>query len=137
MATLLNDLGNYSKANKKLVNYYNSISNNHSYTLDVFDLLQNDIRYCYGVFLDFFFHYGIIMDVNRYGYSLYLVDITIQDKFPYPPFFYSRFDGNTYIARKYTTLRNYKVPKSTFQSKRVIQYNMRKAILDGMTFLNI
>lgn len=137
---ILKALSNTTQANKKLVNYYNNIHNvSLAAQIDLFKLLERDIRLVYGVFVDFFSYYGIIIDVNHLGYSIYVTDDNetfkeVLNNSSAREFLFDYKDGVFYIARKYTTERTHDLTDVPLNAQ--IQYNMYEAIVCAMKWLN-
>lgn len=125
----------YKEANKKLVAYYNGIQNTElAATIDLFKLLEKDIRLYYGVFVDFLAWYGIIIDVNADGFSVYVNSDNEQYNSAGKDFLFDVIDGTYYIAHCYTTKNNHDL--SNIPTNFRVQYNMYCAILRAMSWLN-
>lgn len=137
MFDILKGLEETDNANEMLVSYYNGIQNiDLANTIELLDLLRKDIRLYYGVFVDFFFWYGIIIDVNTKGYSVYVNENNKEYNSPARDFLFDEINGDYYIAHSYITKGNHHIPKD-IPLNCVVQYHMYCAITRTMKWLNI
>lgn len=130
---IISYLAKTGNANKKFKTYYESIRNQDVLKVPLKRLLQIDIRYSYGIFLDFFHWHNIILDVNTKGFSAYLIKYS-ED---IPKFVFEEYEGDFYIARRYITLNNYKIPTEIQNNYLSLQYNMYQGIIAVMQYINI
>tara|TARA_R110002096_G_scaffold517_7_gene3052 strand:+ start:4591 stop:4974 length:384 start_codon:yes stop_codon:yes gene_type:complete len=126
---ILKELSKTSKANKLLVTYYRKKGLEE--TIDLFVLLEKDIRIYYGVFVDFFANHGIILDVNKKGYCVYVNSDNIEYNGKAKEWLFDYEDGRHYITKKYLEEHTDK------KISTIIKLNMKKAILKAMEWLNI
>lgn len=129
-------LSKTANANAALTNYYNSPHNTKLVeSIDLTTLLAMDIRFYYGIFVDFFTWYGMIIDVNDDGFSIYINKDHIDYNSPQAEWLYEQIEGNFYMEHKYTLKQNYKNPY--LNKPAAITFNMYSAIVRGMELLNI
>ena len=126
---ILKELSKTSKTNKLLVTYYRKKGLEE--TIDLFVLLEKDVRIYYGVFVDFFANHGIILDVNKKGYSIYVNKDNKEYQSKAQEWLFDYEDGRHYITKKYSQEHNDK------KISTIIKFNMKEAILKAMEWLNI
>jgi hypothetical protein len=115
-------------ANRKLVSYYKKKKLDKH--IDLFVLLEKDIRLYFGIFVDFFAQHGIIIDVNKKGYSVYINEdnADFDEKVRW---LFDEIDGVPYIAKEYNKKQIVNKKTST-----VIKDNMQDAIITAMKWLD-
>ncbi len=129
MNNILKALEKTKNANKKLVTYYKKKKLNEQ--IDLFKLLEKDIRLYYGIFVDFFANHGIIIDVNKKGYSVYVNDDNKEYQSKAKDWLFDYEDGCPYIAKEYL-----QKPIVNKKISTVIKANMFNAIITAMKWLN-
>lgn len=127
--SIIKEFSTTKNANKKLVSYYKKKKLDEH--IDMFILLEKDIRLYYGIFVDFFAQYGIIIDVNKKGYSVYVNDDNKEYQSKAKDWLFDYEDGCPYIAKKYS-----QKPIVNKKVSTVIKENMHNAIVTAMKWLD-
>tara|TARA_R100001463_G_scaffold135869_1_gene199945 strand:- start:57 stop:443 length:387 start_codon:yes stop_codon:yes gene_type:complete len=127
---ILAELSETAKANKLLVTYYQDKKLNE--IIDLFVLLEKDISLYYGIFVDFFANHGIIIDINKKGYSIYVNNDNKEYQSKAKDWLFDYEDGCPYIDKNYLNDNQIKEEISDR-----IKLNMKTVILKAMKWLNI